>query len=263
MPDMNAKESGGRQCPAPNHDATGPCNREVYADSNGQMVCQAHHKQFQRDGAFRPLRRPVPPGTECAGPGWEQIACGRDACHWDLTTIPYVPLCRSHYAQRRQIVRDGVGALRPVKPTRKPHPSTARDEYGRKRCCICEQWRDECHFGPQARQKDGLSSTCKECGNALRRFRAFGLSTEQFAALITAQKNACGICRGTFDEEGNRIYVDHDHSCCPGVKTCGRCIRGLLCNNCNSSLGWFKDSTQSILAAVAYLQTWDNGGGAV
>lgn len=253
--DMNKKASGSRLCPAPNHDATGPCGREVYAKSGGEMVCQAHHRQFQRLNEFRPLLRPMPAGTECSGPGHEQGTCGRVACHWDLTAIPYVPLCKSHYVQRRTIVRDnGIGELTPIKPKKASHPSTARDEKGRKRCCMCEQWLDVDHFGPQTQSKDGLNASCRACGNASRRLRSFGLTQVHFSALVVAQGNACAICGVVFDDEGNRIYIDHDHSCCPTSKTCGACIRGLLCNGCNSGIGWFKDSTDSILSAVSYLQ---------
>lgn len=27
--------------------------------------------------------------------------------------------------------------------------------------------------------------------------------------------------------------VDHDHDCCPGGWSCGRCVRGLICSECN------------------------------
>ncbi|MBD8042609.1 endonuclease VII domain-containing protein [Arthrobacter sp. Sa2BUA2] len=88
--------------------------------------------------------------------------------------------------------------------------------------------------------------------------RAFGLSAKQFKEMIASQGNACAICRRAFDGIVNKVCVDHDHACCPGVRTCGECIRGLLCNNCNSSLGWFKDSVEAIVAAIGYLETWND-----
>jgi hypothetical protein len=66
------------------------------------------------------------------------------------------------------------------------------------------------------------------------------------------------MCFAPF-EEGVRICVDHDHACCPKqvkatAKTCGKCIRGLLCFRCNTSLGYvekFGPLARAYLARVA------------
>ena len=72
-----------------------------------------------------------------------------------------------------------------------------------------------------------------------RKFRisSYGLTQELFDLLLETQQNACGMCHEPF-EEGQLIHVDHDHACCRGKnRSCGACIRRLLCHTCNIALG--------------------------
>lgn len=95
--------------------------------------------------------------------------------------------------------------------------------------------------------------------NARRRRWRWGLTDEQMAALLARQDGCCSICRAT--EPGGRgtWHVDHDHTCCPPyskggkAKTCGRCIRGLLCTRCNVGLGNYRHDPDRLIAAAAYL----------
>ena len=71
--------------------------------------------------------------------------------------------------------------------------------------------------------------------------------------ILESQGFACAICRTPESELKLKLSVDHDHLCCPGRTSCGKCIRGLLCNICNLSLGGFKDSEEMLKAALKYL----------
>ena len=74
----------------------------------------------------------------------------------------------------------------------------------------------------------------------------FGITPEQYDEMHAAQGGACAICRATTNFTFNNLCVDHDH-------TNGR-VRGLLCLNCNTALGQFKDSTSLLLKAADYLE---------
>jgi hypothetical protein len=53
--------------------------------------------------------------------------------------------------------------------------------------------------------------------------------------------------------ERQAIFVDHDHGCCPDEKrSCGGCVRGLLCLRCNTGLGYIERMYE---LATAYLAT--------
>ncbi|MFB7178476.1 endonuclease domain-containing protein [Streptomyces sp. NPDC056257] len=73
--------------------------------------------------------------------------------------------------------------------------------------------------------------------------------------MLEGQGNCCAVCRSGFTE-GDRPHIDHDHSCCPGKKPCGKCVRGLLCGRCNTGLGQFKDSMTFLRAAISYLESF-------
>lgn len=63
------------------------------------------------------------------------------------------------------------------------------------------------------------------------------------------------LCGKVFDMDSLRpFHVDHDHSCCSGVKSCGKCVRGLLCGNCNLFLGFLKDDTKKMRKAIEYIE---------
>jgi hypothetical protein len=86
-----------------------------------------------------------------------------------------------------------------------------------------------------------------------RRHWKYGLKHQDYTALWADQGGRCAIC-GDPDPGFETLFVDHDHSCCPGQKTCGGCVRGLLCIHCNSALGRFKDSTKNLESAIRYLK---------
>jgi hypothetical protein len=81
------------------------------------------------------------------------------------------------------------------------------------------------------------SPESRKKSNRKYRMSSYGLTQEQFDGLLAAQQHACGMCREPF-EEGRLIHVDHDHACCRMKnRSCGKCIRGLLCHTCNIALG--------------------------
>lgn len=72
----------------------------------------------------------------------------------------------------------------------------------------------------------------------------YGLEPDQYDAMVITQAGRCAICLRLFGEDV-KICIDHDHSD-------GR-VRGLLCSDCNSGLGYFRDDSEALLRATTYL----------
>jgi DNA repair exonuclease SbcCD ATPase subunit len=95
--------------------------------------------------------------------------------------------------------------------------------------------------------KETLAVKQKENQHRYRLSEVYGITEEEYAALLSAQGGKCAVCGG--DNSSSRLsthlFVDHDH------KT-GK-IRGLLCNNCNMALGFARENPDILLKLRAYL----------
>lgn len=84
--------------------------------------------------------------------------------------------------------------------------------------------------------------------------RTYNLTMERHDEILAAQGGVCGSC-GALEPGGKGTwYIDHDHLCCSGKRSCGECVRGLLCALCNPMLGFAKDSIERLEAGIAYLR---------
>lgn len=72
----------------------------------------------------------------------------------------------------------------------------------------------------------------------------YGITLEAYESLFKSQEGKCKICGQEFPDE--TLVVDHDHQ--TGA------VRGLLCNNCNTGIGYLRDSPDLLLKAIAYLK---------
>jgi len=50
-----------------------------------------------------------------------------------------------------------------------------------------------------------------------------------------------------------KIVVDHDHAHCNKKTGCAICVRGFICQSCNSALGRWGDTIEGISRVIAYL----------
>jgi hypothetical protein len=92
----------------------------------------------------------------------------------------------------------------------------------------------------------------KICKLRARLKSEYGITLERYDAMLITQKGVCAIC-GKANANGKRLSVDHDHKCCAGKKSCGKCVRGLLCEICNPALGLLNDSPELFLNSIRYL----------
>lgn len=125
-----------------------------------------------------------------------------------------------------------------------------------KKCTTCKQYRPKKDFSPHKGRRDGLQSICCICRRDQENLRRrngkahitwiktkYGLSLQAYELLVQQQQGVCAIC-GQLCVLG-RLCVDHNHTT--------HKVRGLLCNSCNTGLGYFKDNPQLLEAAAQYL----------
>lgn len=145
-----------------------------------------------------------------------------------------------------------------------------------KKCTKCGKSKNLDDFYRNKSKRDGRSSHCKSCLKAGRKIsyrktgstgvqwkkdnpkraaelernyrnkKKYGLTPEQYLKLIA---NGCEVC-GSHE----RLCVDHDHSCCPAQVTCGKCVRGVLCVDCNIAEGRLKSRPELARSLAKYME---------
>jgi hypothetical protein len=107
----------------------------------------------------------------------------------------------------------------------------ARDEAGRKQCGRCEEWLPETFFAKQGGSADGLQQWCGRCKADGKHHLSVGRRQQMLAD--QNGKCACGFVFDAYGSQGVGYEIDHDHGHCPGERSCGECVRALVCRSCN------------------------------
>lgn len=128
------------------------------------------------------------------------------------------------------------------------------DKYnsvGERLCTDCEYHLPlEKFWWDDGRQR--YTSKCTKCSD-LRKL--YCINRRDFDEMMRIQNGACAICSVAVPDSSS-LHVDHDHGCCPGRRSCGRCVRGLLCASCNIALGHLGDSITRMESAIVYLLSY-------
>lgn len=120
-----------------------------------------------------------------------------------------------------------------------------------RKCSICKKWLDINHFYLLNKNNISLKqskSTCKECTKSYK-YNKYRITDIEYRKMYNSQKGVCKICgnnNNTKQGRTKRLCVDHCH------KT--NTVRGLLCDNCNTGLGKFKDSIELLEKSIKYLK---------
>jgi len=123
------------------------------------------------------------------------------------------------------------------------------------------------NFCPNKRYAEGLTRICRVCNNAyrlewtngdrsqhmhehrayelLREMKKYGTTVEWYRDKLIEQLGLCNLCQHLNRTQGTiqRLTVDHSHDCCNmRTKSCGKCLRGLLCSKCNLRLAYLEQT---------------------
>lgn len=79
---------------------------------------------------------------------------------------------------------------------------------------------------------------------AIDETRRHGSSTAR-AVLWRAQDGLCYLCQRPLGPDRKGV-IDHDHRCCPNLKSCPTCRRGLACSPCNRIIGLANDDPERL-----------------
>ena len=185
-------------------------------------------------------------------------SCSVDGCN---TQVDALELCRKHYNNWR---KHGTHEA-PPKPEKVWLPCIQDNctEFASRKNGMCnyhyrkaiKEQGYHCVIDGCDKFASGGGGFCSTHGGWYGRlYKTYNVTREQYEEMFKSQDGRCAICGNPPKEGGKGLHVDHDHGCCPGGKSCGKCVRGLLCSSCNTAIGLLKDNPELLTAAIDYLK---------
>jgi hypothetical protein len=87
----------------------------------------------------------------------------------------------------------------------------------------------------------------KKCMRKYILYSKYKITLAKYEIMLANQNSCCKICGRHQSELKKALGVDHDH-------ITGK-IRGLLCQKCNTGLGYMNDSSEQLRIAADYLNS--------
>lgn len=135
-----------------------------------------------------------------------------------------------------------------------------------KTCSVCKEYKSVEFYTKEKNRPGKYKARCKSCHAKIERNslryknykidkvkakssylkRFYGIDLKQYNELLTKQNEVCAICLEKEKIKNQSLAVDHCH------KT--NKVRGLLCFNCNISIGKLRDSEINLTRAISYLK---------
>jgi hypothetical protein len=112
-------------------------------------------------------------------------------------------------------------------------------------CVDCAAWLEKSAFTPTGKEGKHLSSRCVPCRTA----NMHGTTVAELLRKQGITSPECAACGSTTD-----LKIDHDHGCCPTSQSCGNCVRGYLCHECNTAEGLLRTPQRAVALATYMLK---------
>lgn len=196
-------------------------------------LCSTHYQRVLRNGEPLAQRR-----TKWTLPDGTRMKCIEEGCE---EPVKVSARCALHYDRMK---KGEYG--KPFKGAYSRDPKLKRIPNPTKDCPV-----EGC-----GKKMAGGRTICSRCNQFRWRY---GLEYDRLFELFKAENRVCSnlACRST-----KRLHLDHDHSCCnsPGggrkgdQVSCGKCVRGWLCGNCNTSMGLVGDDPVKLQGLIDFLE---------
>lgn len=188
--------------------------RQCWDDHPKQSWCNGH-QEFHPVSVFN-VNRKRPEGlTECCR-AW--LSDNQYRYRHNTDFLPRNKICQSCGAIKHQSAFYGSINKRTV------CKECTDSHHGHSWCVGCLVWAPLEWFDIPSRGRP--MSWCALCW-ALRNHNT------TIAQVLSIQGSSVPECAVCFQQHRRLLNVDHDHRCCPGERSCGQCVRGLLCRTHN------------------------------